>query len=473
MTWRLLGVLVLLATSYVGAGLGRLKPAPTSEVGAAFPPNVGAAFRRPDNGPLRVSDNRRFLVHPDGTPFFYLGDTAWELFHRLNKAETERYLEDRRKKGFTVIQAVILAEFDGLTAPNAEGALPLVDNNPLKLNDPYFAHVEWVVKTAHSKGLFVGILPTWGDKVLKERWGIGPEIFTSPEVARGYGRAVGQRFRNAPNVIWINGGDRRGDGYEAIWDALAEGVREGDEGAHLMTYHPMGGRSSAEWFHDRHWLDFNMVQTGHGARDLPTYEAITRDYHRTPIKPVLDGEPRYEDHPINWDPKNGWFDDFDVRQAAYWSVFAGGFGVTYGCHDVWQMFTPERKPISSARTPWTTAIDLPGASQMQHLRRLVESRPFLERRPAQELLAGDSGSGANHVRATRGERYAFVYIPTGRNVDVKLELLAGKSVRAAWFDPRTGTQTAIGAYPNEGARNFDPPGEAARGNDWVLVLDAE
>ena len=451
-----------------------------ASVGAPPPPSAPARLAEWEgpsvdlsHGPLRVSENRRFLVHADGTPFFYLGDTAWELFHRLNRVETERYLEDRRVKGFTVIQAVILAEFDGLTAPNAQGDLPLVDGNPLKLNEPYFAHVDWVVKAAERKGLFVGILPTWGDKVVKERWGIGPEIFTSPDAARGYGRLIGQRYRNAPNVIWINGGDRRGNGYERIWDALAEGVREGDGGTHLMTFHPMGGRSSADWFHDRAWLDFNMVQTGHSARDLPTYDAITRDYRRSPKKPVLDGEPRYENHPINWDPKKGWFDDYDVRQAVYWSVFAGGFGVTYGCHDVWQMFTPDRKPISSARTDWREALDLPGAGQMQHLRRLMESRPFLERRPGQALIAGEPTTGARHVRLTFGQRYAFVYIAEGDTVEIRLGEIDGRTVHAEWFDPRTGASRHIGSFPNMGTRVFDPPGRPARGNDWVLVLDSE
>lgn len=422
-------------------------------------------------GPLRIADNRRFLVHADGTPFFYLGDTAWELFHRLNREDTERYLEDRRRKGFTVIQAVVLAEFDGLTVPNAQGDLPLLDADPLKPNEPYFAHVDWVVRRAAEKGLYIGMLPTWGDKVFKEKWGIGPVVFTSPEIARGYGRYVGQRYRSAPNIVWINGGDRRGGGYEPIWDGLAEGLREGDGGAHLITYHPGGGHSSSEWFHDRPWLDFNMLQSGHSARDIPNYDAIARDYARTPVKPVLDGEPRYEDHPINWDPKNGWFDDFDVRQAVYWSVLAGGFGVTYGCHDVWQMLTPDRKPVSSARTDWRKAIDLPGAGQMQHLRRLIESRPMLSRVPDQTVIEGDAGSGADHVLAARGEGYAFVYVPTGKPVGVRGDRLANDNVTAWWFDPRTGQATRIDDRPAAEVRRFTPPGAPGRGNDWVLVLD--
>ena len=52
---------------------------------------------------LKVSDNHRFLVTEDGAPFFYLGDTGWELFHRLNREEADRYLENRAKKGFNVI----------------------------------------------------------------------------------------------------------------------------------------------------------------------------------------------------------------------------------------------------------------------------------------------------------------------------------------------------------------------------------
>jgi len=70
---------------------------------------------------LRVSESGRFLVTEDGRPFFYLGDTAWELLHRLTIDESSRYLEDRARKGFSVIQTVALAELDGLTSPNAEG----------------------------------------------------------------------------------------------------------------------------------------------------------------------------------------------------------------------------------------------------------------------------------------------------------------------------------------------------------------
>ncbi len=97
---------------------------------------------------LRVSDNHRFLVHEDGEPFFYLGDTAWELFHRLDREDAALLLQDRAAKRFTVIQAVVLAEYEGLTVPNAYGHLPLLDNDPTRPNEAYFEHVDAIMAQA-------------------------------------------------------------------------------------------------------------------------------------------------------------------------------------------------------------------------------------------------------------------------------------------------------------------------------------
>jgi len=426
------------------------------------------------HGDLKVSDNKRFIIHEDGTPFFYLGDTAWELFHRLNRKEAERYLENRRQKGFTVIQAVVLGELDGLNTPNANGDRPFINNDPTKPNEAYFKHVDYIVNTAKEKGIYIGMLPTWGDKVTKA-WGKGPVIFKNDNLsaAQTYGRFLGARYKDKPNIIWILGGDRVADNAENIWRAMAKGIKDGDKGKHLMTYHPQGGRSSAEWFHNDKWLDFNMLQSGHGRFDNDNYKKVSADYNRKPIKPCLDGEPRYEDHPVNWKPKNGWFNDFDVRQAAYWALFAGGFGHTYGCHDIWQMYAPGRDPISSARNYWYDVLDLSGAWDMMHVRNLLESRPFLTRIPDQSLISGGTGTGGRHIQATRGKSYAFIYIPYGQNVKVALGKISGQEVKAWWFNPHSGQAKPIVTFSNSGTREFDPPGKTARGNDWVLVLDDE
>jgi hypothetical protein len=311
---------------------------------------------------LRVSSNRRFLVHDDGAPFFYLGDTAWELFHRLTLAEAERYLRDRAAKGFTVIQAVALAELDGLHTPNANGDLPLLDDDPARPNEAYFRHVDAVVNMAASLGLHVGMLPTWGDK-WNRKWGVGPEIFT-PENARAFGAFIGQRYAGAP-IIWILGGDRpiESDEQRLVVRAMAEGLRAGDRGRHLIGFHTWGPHSSTEYVNDEPWLDLHMCQSGH-KRNRENWRFVEADYARTPIRPVMDAEPGYEDAQddiVNLD--GGYLDDYEVRKALYWALFAGAHGHTYGCWPIWCMWRPGLPPIL-ARRPWYEALHLPGSAHV-------------------------------------------------------------------------------------------------------------
>ena len=431
------------------------------------------------HGKLKVSENHRYLVFEDGTPFFYLGDTAWELFHRLSKADAEKYLENRRQKGYTVIQAVALAELDGLNTPNAEGEKPLYDNDPAKPNEKYFAHVDWVVKKAAEKGIFIGFLPTWGDKWNK-KWGNGPEIFT-PQNARIYGKFIGERYRTNPNIIWILGGDRpvETDLHRQIISEMAVGLREGDGGTHLISFHPTGGGGSAQYFLTETWLDFNMRQNGHSLSYTERYRMTLEDYNLKPAKPVMDAEPIYEDHPINFKPdENGHSVSADVRRPLYWDLFSGAFGHTYGHHSVWQMYSPDKQPINRPLMPWYEAIDQPGAGQMMYGRLLMESRPFLTRIPdnsivvTSEVPSSVPGAGAYSFAATRDQngRFAMVYAPVGRKFSVKMDVIKGSTVIAWWYNPRNGEATQIGKFANTGTQTFNPPtpGESL---DWILVLD--
>lgn len=101
-----------------------------------------------------ISPNHRYLLR-DGKPFFWMGDTGWELFHRLDRQQADQYLKRRAQQGFTVIQAVALAEFDGLHTPNAYGDLPLTGDDPSRPNEAYFQHVDYVVDKAAEYGLTI------------------------------------------------------------------------------------------------------------------------------------------------------------------------------------------------------------------------------------------------------------------------------------------------------------------------------
>lgn len=178
---------------------------------------------------LRLSEDRRRIVTEDGGRFYFIGDTAWELFHALSAEEAELYLTTRAAQGFNLIQAVVLAELDGLTRPNFYGRFPLKTNGKGEF-DPtlpdtdgdysYFDHVEQIVTHAEELGLYMGILPTWGDKWNK-LWGAGPEIFT-PDNAYIYAKWLAERLVHHDNIVWILGGDRplENEEHYAVIDAI-------------------------------------------------------------------------------------------------------------------------------------------------------------------------------------------------------------------------------------------------------------
>jgi hypothetical protein len=426
---------------------------------------------------LQVSSNGRYLVGPDGKPFFWLGDTAWELFHRLNREDAVYYLKDRASKGFNMIQAVALAELDGLDSPNPYGHLPLKDHDPMQPQEAYFSHVDFIIDEAAKLGIYIGFLPAWGDKIYKDSWGKGPEIF-NPANARGYGKWLGQRYANRKNIVWILGGDRnpRGDQDLAIWRAMAAGIEEGTGGSNkaLMTFHPqpndLADGGSSKWFHNDAWLDFNMFQTGH-CRENNVWDRITVAYNRIPVKPVLDGETIYEDHPVCFNAKDlGISSAYDVRKNAWFSVFAGSFGHTYGCHDIWQMYAPGREPVNGPHYSWKEALDLPAAGQMRFLRHLMESRPMESRGPAQGLLV-QNGQVNDHIQCTVGKGYVMAYSSQGRPIVLRmLPAMQSQSWIAWWYDPRTGKSRKAEIPEGLEQKTFRPPG-SGYGQDWVLVLD--
>ncbi len=428
-----------------------------------------------------ISENGRFLQYEDGTPFFYLGDTAWELFHRLNREEAAQYLEDRAQKGFTVIQAVALAEHDGLNVPNAYGDLPFDNYDPTipatqeGPNNDYWDHVDYIVEKANSLGLWMGILPTWG-----RYWKDGNTPLFNEQNAESYGEFIAKRYKDA-QVIWILGGDRNIDNetQKRIIQAMARGLERGDGGRHLITYHPTGWSGSAQWFHNDPLFDFNMRQNGHEVVYDP-YARTLDDYLRTPAKPVIDGEPVYEDHPIAFQaPKRGHSTAADVRAALYWDLFNGACGHTYGHHSIWQMYDPEKRPPHNMPLlSWHAALDAPGAKQMVYGRNLIESRPYFTRIPAPDVIIASDvptaipGAGSYRFTATADTdgTYIMVYAPIGRKFTVKTSGIRSERLRAWWYNPRNGKAEKIGTFDNSDSMEFisPTPGEHL---DWILVID--
>lgn len=420
-----------------------------------------------------VSANKRYILK-ENKPFFWMGDTAWELFHVLDRESAAFYFSKRANQGFTLIQAVALAEIDGLNIPNVYGEKPLIDNDPTKPNEAYFKHVDFIIDKAAEYGLTIGFLPTWGDKVSKERWGKGPEIFNI-ENAKIYGKWIANRYKNRKNIIWILGGDRNpraGTNDVEIWRSMAAGMAEAAGNDNLMiTYHPQPNKEgSSEWFHNDEWFDFNMFQTGH-CRDNNVYDRIKGSYDRLPTKPTVDGEPIYEDHPVCFNANEfGTTNAYDVRKSLYLDIFAGAFGCTYGCHDIWQMYAPNREGVNGPHVFWQQALDLPAAKQVKFMKHLIESRPMLERVPDQSIVVENNLSAYERIQATRGNDYLFVYTALGKSMTINFGKITGNQLVGYWFNPKNGDVKDLGSFENKGSKQFTPP-TSGYGQDWVLILD--
>lgn len=340
----------------------------------------------------------------------------------------------------------------------------------------YWDHMDYIIRTAESKGIYIGMVCIWGGLVRSGQMDV--------EEAKAYGTFLAERYKDNPNIVWIIGGDTRGDVKTEVWETLARTIRSIDKN-HLMTFHPFGRTMSATWFNDADWLDFNMFQSGHrrygqtkGDGDNLADSNVAEDNWRyveaslskKPLKPVLDAEPSYEGIPHGLhNPKECRWTADDVRRYAYWSVFAGSFGHTYGNNSIMQFYREGYAPAYGAQETWQEALKDKGFNQMKYLKELMLRFPFFERIPDQSVIAGTNGERYDRAIATRGNDYLLVYNYSARPMQIDLTKISGEKKKAWWFNPQNGSMTYIGKFENKVA-DFQYDAPYMRGEDQVLVV---
>ena len=404
-----------------------------------------------NNLSLRVSPNGRYFTDGEGNPFFWLGDTAWPFFSQYSVSEAEHYLRRRAEQGFNVVKGVLAWPLGTMyeqpvPQPNPHGEFPWLDNNPATPNPAYFDHVEHLVKVAAEYNLFLNILPIWGYHVNDI------QLFTA-ETAHIYGAWLGERFKNFPNVIWALGGDRNPTGYEDIYRAMALGLREAHGGTQLMSFHPAGSRSSARFFHDDDWLDFNLIQTW--GELFRVYSTVITDVVRTPNKPVIMDEGAYEagpEYPL------GPITPLLVRRQAWWTLMAGGY-YTYGHNDMWRV-----------EPGWIASLESPGAAQMTVFKNIATSRRWWEMSPCPCLFAESNSTRLtlNTAMRSRDCNSALLYFSTQCNALVSIGEISTPQVRATWVNPQNGEQQDAGIYQRDNHWFTTPD----FWEDAILMLDA-
>jgi hypothetical protein len=415
----------------------------------------------PASSPKEVDPTGRYLVDGDGKPFFWLGDTAWNLFQIPNREDAELYLSTRAKQGFTVIQAAIVMGEErvaGTARPNAYGDTAFTDNDPAKPrrtpgNNPgnaeeydYWDHADYVIDRAQTHGLTMGILP------LFVGWRGDGYKYLKVSNAYAYGKFLGERYGAKPHIVWLLGGDNVADTEEkrTLWGLVAKGITEAVAGTEdysktVMTYHCPGGNSSSNWFHAAPWLDFHMIQTWGSYKTIPA--RIAADYKLTPPKPTGLGEGAYE----NGNQYKWTVNALTIRQQAYWSYLSGGYH-TYGNTDVWNFSSYKGEAFED----WKLALHSPGAKHLGVLRKIFDSLDWWKLVPDPAVLAGQTEALA--LRSTAGDAI-LIYLSSPAAVSVRMDkITAAGSVEATWIDPRNGARTQTGTFPDKGTASFSPPG---------------
>jgi hypothetical protein len=416
--------------------------------------------------PLRVAADGRHLSDPSGAPVLVNGDTAWSLIAQLNEADIARYLDDRASRGFNAIIVNLIEHKFASRAPNTlAGVAPFLGPGDFAHPNPaYFDYAHAAVAEANKRGIAVWLCAAYLG------WDGGDEGFfkdikaAGPAALRQYGRFVGERFKDLPNVVWMMGGDfALSPSDRWAGDELAAGLREGG-GTQLMTAH--GGQTSAvETYGDQSWLAIDTVYSYKDDLRPPLLEA----WNRRPVRPFVLIETIYEgEHDSK--PER-------IRRQSWTAMLSGAAGQFFGNNPIWHFDGPTLFP---APDTWQQALDDPGSQDMTRLGSFFRVHRWAQLEPTEApvaTMAGNTpGVPAPVSAATPDKTLTIVYVPSlgtvPQAVVLDRELLAHVS-SAEWFNPAKDgatVDTEFRRHPN--GTLWTPGDNGAHAGDWVLVLQA-
>jgi len=431
-------------------------PAGTTRAAVRLPPG-NAAF------PLHVESGKRYLVDAAGQPFLIQGDSPWSLIVQLSKTEVDQYLDDRKARGFNTLLVNLLEHrFSDNPPNNADGQGPFLTPGDFTTpNEQYFAHADWVLQRAAQKGFLVLLVPAYlGYNGGDQGW-YSEMLANGSTKLRDYGRFLGRRYQDYSNILWTHGGDYNPPNRSVI-QAIAAGIREFDPDA-LGSAHCAPETAALEYWGGESWLQVNNVYTYN-----PVYSAALQQYQRPEQLPFFLLESTYEnEHDVT--PRQ-------LRTQAYHALLSGAAGQVFGNNPLWHFDGPGLYPTS---VTWQQALSGHGSRSMNHVWKLFSSRDWWRLVPdaSNATLTAGLGSGQDRaVAALADDRsFAIAYLPTVRNVTLNLARLSGPNVRATWYDPASGSYTAVAGspFPATGSRLFTPTANNSAGDaDWVLTLES-
>ena len=418
---------------------------------------------------LKLSDNGRYLVDQKGQPFLVVGDSPWSIIVQPDEKDREMYLEDRQRRGFNSL-IVNLLEHKFCTRPpkTRSGLAPF--NTPGDFSTPneaYFDFARQVVQKAAEHGMVVWLAPAYlgyggGDE------GFFREIKAGgKEKLRAYGRFVGKRFRDLPNIVWMLGGDYTPEAADQwVVNELAEAIHAEDP-AHLMTAHHSPEGSAVAAFGEQAWLTVNNFY----GYEKTLFRPMLAEYMRRPVRPFVLVETTYEgEHDATPD---------QIRRQAYWAMLSGACGQFFGNNPIWHFDGPGLFPFKMS---WQQALGAAGSHDIALLRELFVHLPWQQLAPENNhaiVVEGFGGGATTALTAyTADGELSVTYIPSTGTDRRELTIALGRFVKpltARWYNPTNGQFIAAEGSPfaNRADHRLRTPGDNGTGaNDWALILEA-
>jgi hypothetical protein len=413
------------------------------------------------HGPVRVARDHRHFEHADGSPFFWLADSAWNGARVSALKDWAAYASVRAAQKFTVVQWAVLPAEDSRKQSAFVGSAERSMINP-----EFFKRLDEKLEALSRAGLLSAIAPLWP--------------FESPAVAKSLSdeqalllvRYLAARWGAGP-VVWLmvlNNGDDKGESRR--WNKIVEAAFADAAHAPIILY-TNGKRPPAELRNQR-WVDALSVQvfadlTDDALKALST-ETNSDEWKKEPIHPLVMSTPC--ENGLNAHSGKRCTGE-EVRRAAYWSLLmVPPAGLSYAGQGtmVWDT-TVDREASKSVEPAWYKSLFMPAAKEMGHLAEMFTHIEFWRLRPQPGFLWTQPGSVSPHryvaAAAAEAKDLALVYVPEDRTLEIRTEALP-PSPSVMWFNPRTGETSVAVAVVAGSTCQFPTPDPG----DWVLITNA-
>jgi len=388
-------------------------------------------------GPIIRPAGKYHLTYSDGTPFFFLGCTAWNGALKSTESEWDQYLKHRSDNGYSVIQFVTTQWRGG--DKNSLGQVAFEGSGRIRINPNFFKIMDKKVDRINEFGLVAAPVLLW---TLQSGSGreLSPGYYLPDDQAILLAKYIVARY-GANHVIWLLGGDGNYTGtYEQRWKTIGRGVFDGTQQG-IVGQHPQGRSWIGEIYRDEKWIDIIGYQSSHsnaaGTVDWINKGSMSKEWASLPARPLINLEPNYEEIYFR-------ITDKDVRNAVYWSLFATPIaGVTYGANGIWPWLRPGEKILNHSDGPgtstWDVSINFPGSIQMGYMAAFIKKFEWWDLYPANQLLTEQPGDKQFNqfvsVVKSSDNKTIIAYLPAKMTISLRKPLRSNYT--AEWFNPAT------------------------------------